>query len=139
MNKKFRLLWLVPFCLLTIGLASCGGNTTDEGNTQMNNTYVQISAEEAKALMDSETDYVIIDARTQEEYDAGHIPGAVLMPEYEVAQRAEKELTDKNQLILVYCRSGRRSKIAAKALTDLGYTNVREFGGIIDWEYETVK
>lgn len=139
MNKKFRLLWLVLFCLLTIGLVSCGGNTTDEGNTQMNNTYVQISAEEAKALMDSETDYVIIDARTQEEYDAGHIPGAVLMPEYEVAQRAEKELADKNQLILVYCRSGRRSKIAAKALTDLGYTNVREFGGIIDWEYETEK
>jgi rhodanese-related sulfurtransferase len=89
--------------------------------------------------MDSEKDYVIIDARTQEEFDGGHIPGAVLIPEYEIADRAEKELPDKNQLILVYCRSGRRSKIASQALVDLGYTNVKEFGGIIDWEYETVK
>ncbi len=138
MNKKFRLLWVAVLGLLTVGLAACGGNNTNEGQTQMNNTYSQISAQEAKALMDSETDYVIIDARTQEEYDAGHIEGAVLIPEYEVAQRAENELPDKNQLILVYCRSGRRSKIAAQALVDLGYTNVREFGGIIDWEYETV-
>jgi len=139
MKNKFKLLWIVPFCLLAIGLASCGGNTTDEVQTQMNNTYVQISAAEAKALMDSEKDYVIIDARTQEEYDAGHIPGAVLIPEYEIADRAESELPDKNQLILVYCRSGRRSKIASQALVDLGYTNVKEFGGIIDWEYETIK
>ena len=105
----------------------------------MNNTYEQISGEQAKALMDSEKDYVIIDARTQEEFDGGHIPGAVLIPEYEIAQRAEDELPDKDQLILVYCRSGRRSKIASQALVDLGYTNVKEFGGIIDWEYETVK
>ncbi|MBO5360506.1 MAG: rhodanese-like domain-containing protein [Clostridia bacterium] len=139
MKNILKLLWLVPFCLLAIGLASCGGNTTDEVQTQMNNTYVQISAAEAKALMDSEKDYVIIDARTQEEYDAGHIPGAVLIPEYEIADRAESKLPDKNQLILVYCRSGRRSKIASQALVDLGYTNVKEFGGIIDWEYETVK
>ena len=139
MKNILKLLWLVPFCLLAIGLASCGGNTTDEVQTQMNNTYVQISAAEAKALMDSEKDYVIIDARTQEEYDAGHIPGAVLISEYEIADRAESKLPDKNQLILVYCRSGRRSKIASQALVDLGYTNVKEFGGIIDWEYETVK
>lgn len=101
--------------------------------------YVQISQEEAKRLMDTESDYVIIDARTHEEYDAGHIEGAILIPEYEIADRAEKELPDKSQLILVYCRSGRRSKIASQALVDLGYTNVKEFGGIIDWEYETVK
>ena len=101
--------------------------------------YEQISAEQAKAIMDSETNYVIIDARTQSEFDEGHIPGAILMPEYEVAERAESELLDKNQLILVYCRSGRRSKIAAQALVDLGYTNVKEFGGIIDWKYDTVK
>ncbi len=101
--------------------------------------YEQISQEEAKRLIDTESDYVIIDARTQEEYDAGHIEGAILIPEYEIADRAEKELTDKSQLILVYCRSGRRSKIASQALADLGYTNVKEFGGIITWEYETVK
>ena len=102
-------------------------------------SYEQISGAEAKALMDSESGYIIIDARTQEEYDQGHIPGAILIPEYEIADRAEKELPDKDQLILVYCRSGRRSKIAAEELVKLGYTNVKEFGGIIDWEYETVK
>ena len=102
-------------------------------------TYEQISGAEAKALMDSESGYIIIDARTQEEYDEGHIPGAILIPEYEIADRAEKEIPDKDQLILVYCRSGRRSKIAAEELVKLGYTNVKEFGGIIDWEYETVK
>ena len=102
-------------------------------------TYDQISGAEAKALMDSEFGYIIIDARTQEEYDQGHIPGAILIPEYEIATRAEKELNDKDQLILVYCRSGRRSKIAAEELVNLGYTNVKEFGGIIDWEYEIVK
>ena len=102
-------------------------------------SYDQISGAEAKALMDSESGYIIIDARTQEEYDQGHIPGAILIPEYEIADRAEKELPDKNQLILVYCRSGRRSKIAAEELVKLGYTNVKEFGGIIDWEYEIVK
>ena len=102
-------------------------------------SYDQISGAEAKALMDSEIGYIIIDARTQEEYDQGHIPGAILIPEYEIADRAEKELPDKDQLILVYCRSGRRSKIAAEELLKLGYTNVKEFGGIIDWEYEIVK
>lgn len=139
MKKIFGLLWVAVFCLSAIMLTSCGNNNTDEVQTNMNNTYEQISGEQAKALMDSEKDYVIIDARTQEEFDGGHIPGAVLIPEYEIAQRAEDELPDKNQLILVYCRSGRRSKIASQALVDLGYTNVKEFGGIIDWEYETVK
>lgn len=139
MKKFFGVLWVAVFCLSAIMLTSCGNNNTDEVQTNMNNTYEQISGEQAKALMDSEKDYVIIDARTQEEFDGGHIPGAVLIPEYEIAQRAEDELPDKNQLILVYCRSGRRSKIASQALVDLGYTNVKEFGGIIDWEYETVK
>ena len=102
-------------------------------------TYEQISGAEAKALMDSESGYIIIDARTQEEYDQGHIPGAILIPEYEIADRAESELPDKDQLLLVYCRSGRRSKIAAEELVKLGYTNIKEFGGIIDWEYDIVK
>ena len=102
-------------------------------------TYEQISGAEAKALMDSEKDYIIIDARTQSEYDEGHIPGAILIPEYEIAERAEKEIPNKRVLILVYCRSGRRSKIAAEELVKLGYTNVKEFGGIIDWEYDIVK
>ena len=116
---------------LPFGCVGCSGGGSA--------TYEQISGAEAKELMDSESGYIIIDARTQEEYDQGHIPGAILIPEYEIADRAEKELPDKDQLILVYCRSGRRSKIAAEELVKLGYTNVKEFGGIIDWEYEIVK
>ena len=132
-NKRFLI------ALLTFTLPfGCVGCSTD-GSADGSATYDQISGEEAKALMDSESGYVIIDARTQEEYDQGHIPGAILIPEYEIADRAEKELPDKNQLILVYCRSGRRSKIAAEELVKLGYTNVKEFGGIIDWEYDIVK
>ena len=123
--------------LLTLLLASlfplcCAGCNTGA-------SYKQISAAEAKALMDSESGYVIIDARTQSEYSEGHIPGAILIPEYEISSRAENELKDKNQLILVYCRSGRRSKIAAEELAKLGYTNVKEFGGIIDWKYEITR
>ena len=102
-------------------------------------TYEQITAEQAKTIMDTEKDYVIIDARTEEEFAEGHIENAILIPEYEIAKRAEKELPDKEQPILVYCRSGRRSKIASEELTRLGYTNVKEFGGIIDWPYEVVK
>ena len=125
-NKRFLI------ALLTLALPFGCVGCSDGGSA----TYEQISGAEAKALMDSESGYIIIDARTQEEYDQGHIPGAILIPEYEIADRAEKELTDKDQLILVYCRSGRRSKIAAEELVKLGYTNVKEFGGIIDWEYE---
>ena len=118
---------------------ACAGCSDAEESTPTPISYEQITQKEAKTLMDSESGYVIIDARTQSEYDEGHIPGAILIPEYEIASRAEKELPDKDQLILVYCRSGRRSKIAAEELVKLGYTNVKEFGGIIDWEYEIVK
>lgn len=98
---------------------------------------MNITAEEAKQIMDTEEGYIILDVRTQEEYDQGHIPGASLIPNTEITAQAEKVLTDKDQLILVYCRSGRRSKLAAATLAQLGYTNVKEFGGIIDWPYET--
>ena len=97
---------------------------------------MNITAAEAKEIMDNRDDYVILDTRTQEEYDEGHIPRAVLIPYDEILQKAETVLTDKNQLILVYCRSGRRSKLAAEDLVKLGYTNIKEFGGILDWKYE---
>ena len=102
-------------------------------------TYQQISQQEAKNLMDTENGYYIVDARTDEEFNEGHIPNAILIPEYEIAEKAESLLPQKDALILVYCRSGRRSKIAAEELVKLGYTNVKEFGGIIDWQYEIVK
>ena len=98
---------------------------------------MNISQEEAKELMDTQENYIILDVRTQEEFDEKHIPGAILIPDYEIEEKAEKILTDKNQLILVYCRSGRRSKNASEILEKLGYTYIREFGGIIDWKYQT--
>ena len=100
---------------------------------------MNITAEEAKKIMDTEEGYILLDVRTQEEYDQGHIPGAILIPNTEIEGRAEEVLTDKDQLILVYCRSGRRSKMAAEILVELGYTNIMEFGGIIDWPYGVEK
>lgn len=141
--KKLKGLIFLIIVSLTL-FSSCSGNmdaTVDTTETPINNSldYEQISGEQAKHIMDSEKDYIIIDARTEDEFNEGHIEGAILIPEYEIGERAEKELPDKDQLILVYCRSGRRSKIASQALADLGYTNVKEFGGIIDWQYEIVK
>ena len=98
--------------------------------------YVNLTAQEAKTIMDTEQGYVILDTRTREEYDQGHIPGAIQISHDEITEKAEEVLTDKDQLILVYCRSGRRSKIAAEALVELGYTNIKEFGGIFDGPYE---
>ena len=97
---------------------------------------MNITAEEAKKIMDSEEGYIILDVRTQEEYDQGHIPGAIVISHEEIEAKAASVLQDQSQLILVYCRSGRRSKIAAEALVKLGYTNIKEFGGILEWPYE---
>ena len=126
MKKLFFLLLAVML------LTACG---QDKENDQ-GAVYVNITAEEAKEIMDSEEGYIILDVRTQEEYNQGHIPGAIVISHEEIAEKAEEVLTNKDQLILVYCRSGRRSKIAAEALVELGYTNIKEFGGIIDWPYE---
>ena len=127
--KRWFIMLLVSITLF--GAVGC----TDNGNDA---SYEQITPSQAKSIMDTESDYIIIDARTDEEFAEGHIKGAILIPEYEIADRAEKELHDKDALILVYCRSGRRSKIASEELVKLGYTNIKEFGGIIDWPYETV-
>ena len=123
---------LIFLLLAVMILTACG---QDKENDQ-GAVYVNITAEEAKQIMDGEEGYIILDVRTQEEYDQGHIPGAIVISHEEIAEKAEEVLTDKDQLILVYCRSGRRSKIAAEALAELGYTNIKEFGGVIDWPYE---
>ena len=123
---------LVFLLLAVMMLTACG---QDKENNQ-GAVYVNITAEEAKQIMDIEEGYIILDVRTQEEYNEGHIPGAIVISHEEITEKAEEVLTDKDQLILVYCRSGRRSKIAAEALVELGYTNIKEFGGIIDWPYE---
>lgn len=126
---------LILLFLAVLLLTACG---QDKENDQ-GAVYVNITAEEAKQIMDSEEGYIILDVRTQEEYDEGHIPGATQISHEEIAEKAEEVLIDKDQLILVYCRSGRRSKLAAEALAELGYTNTKEFGGIIDWPYEVEK
>ena len=123
---------IIFFLLAALLLTACGQNTENEQEA----VYMNITAQEAKEIMDTQEGYVILDVRTQEEYDQGHIPGAIVISHEEIAEKAEEVLTNKDQLILVYCRSGRRSKIAAEALVELGYTNIREFGGIIDWPYE---
>ena len=123
---------LVFLLLAVMMLTACGqDNENDQGAV-----YVNITAEEAKRIMDSEEGYIILDTRTREEFEEGHIPSAVLIPHDQIKEKAEEVLTNKDQMILVYCRSGRRSKIAAEALAELGYTNIKEFGGIIDWPYE---
>lgn len=123
------------FVLGTLLFSGCAGTKTEDS---VRITYEQITADEAKAIMDSGEPYVLLDVRTQEEYDSGHIEGAILIPDYEIGAKAESVLTDKDDLILVYCRSGRRSKNAASELAALGYTNVKEFGGITGWKYGTV-
>ncbi len=125
MLKRVLLLTCAFLLLLT---AACAGR----------GSYETISPEKAKELMDSGTDYILLDVRTQEEYDTGHIPCAVLLPDTEVAEQAEEFLPEKDALILVYCRSGRRSALASETLAKMGYTNVKDFGGIIDWPYEVI-
>ena len=151
MNFMKKILCIISV-LLCILLSGCGDATSigiiggadgptsiivsEKGEKEM---YEQITAEEAKKIMDSGEEHIILDAREQEEFDEGHIPNAILIPYTEIDTMAEGILTDKDAQILVYCRSGRRSKIAAESLAKLGYTNVKEFGGIIDWQYEVEK
>ena len=123
---------LLLVILALVLLTACG---REKEKTQ-EAVYVNITAQQAKEIMDTEQGYIILDTREQTEYDERHIPGAILIPYDQILEKAEGVLPDKDQLILVYCRSGRRSKLAAEDLVKLGYTNIKEFGGIIDWPYE---
>ena len=100
--------------------------------------YTQVSSEKAAQLMADYDDEIVLDVRTPEEYAEAHIPGAINVPNEEIGEEPIAELPDKDQIILVYCRSGNRSKEAAQKLADQGYTTVIEFGGIKDWHGETV-
>ena len=106
----------------------------DQKQVEAMKTYEQISPQEAKKRMDNEEDVIILDVRTQEEYDSGHIKNAVCLPNEDILSEPDI-LPEKGQQILVYCRSGNRSKQAAQKLADMGYENVLEFGGILDWPY----
>ena len=122
---------IIPFLMALLLLAGCGAQSEES-------TYRQINAEEAATMMEEESSYIILDVRTTEEYSEKHIPGAINIPNETIGTEDIPELPDIEQLILVYCRSGNRSKQAAVKLVKLGYTNIVEFGGINDWTGETV-
>ena len=124
---------LLPFVLSLMFLSSCGTPGSSSSG------YRQISMDEAVKMMRDEKDYIILDVRRPDEFAEGHIPGAINVPNEEIGATEIAELPDKSQLILVYCRSGRRSKEAAGKLVKLGYTNIVEFGGIQDYEGEIEK
>ena len=125
--RVFVMMWLSMSIVLT------GCSNPSEGGS-----YMQISMNEAVEMMETEKDYIILDVRTIEEYEEGHIPGAICVPNETIGENVIEELPDKGQVILVYCRSGNRSKQAATKLAEQGYTNIYEFGGIIDWTGEIV-
>ena len=122
----------LPLLLLPLLLTACGEKETASAE------YRQISVSEAADMMQAETDYILLDVRTRTEFEEKHIPGAICVPNETIGSEPPEELPDKDQLILIYCRSGNRSKQAARKLADLGYTNIVEFGGINDWTGETV-
>ena len=122
---------LLPILIAALLLVGCAAPSQQEGG------YRQITMEEAVAMMEEESDYIILDVRTPAEFNEKHIPGAINIPNETIGTDTIPELPDKDQLIMVYCRSGNRSKQASEKLHQLGYTNVVEFGGIIDWPGET--
>ena len=140
--RRIAILLITAFFLQLLTGCSPKDHVMDGGG--MVKSYSQISQEEAKQMMKKDDGHVIVDVRRQDEYDAGHIPGAVLIPNESIGTERPEELPDLNQIILIYCRSGNRSKQAAQKLFDMGYTRIYEFGGIIDpshlrydrmWEY----
>ena len=110
-----------------------------DGDGMVYKSYRQISQEEAKEMMKKDDGHIVVDVRRQDEYDAGHIPDAILIPNESIGEERPDALPDLEQIILIYCRSGNRSKQAAQKLFDMGYTNVYEFGGVVDWTGELVK
>ncbi len=124
---------LITILLSLLSLTGCGAPSSPN-----NNTYKQITMSEAIAMMEKEKDYIILDVRRPDEFAEKHIPDAINIPNEIIGTEEIKELPNKKQLILVYCRSGNRSKQASEKLVKLGYTNIVEFGGIIDWPGKTV-
>jgi rhodanese-related sulfurtransferase len=143
MKRRIALTAAASLCLL---LCACGnGASSSEGvqsevrtTTSAAANYQQITQEKAKKMMQADDGHIIVDVRRQDEYDSGHIPGAIFIPNESIGTEQPKELPDLDQVILIYCRSGRRSKEASQKLADMGYTHIYEFGGIIDWTGEVV-
>lgn len=155
MNKTLFLVFIIIVLALIISACSTSqgdSNITTTDNTQTDNTqtgnsernenigeYKKITAQEGKKMLDENENILLLDVRTEEEYNEGHIPDSILIPYDIIKDEASEKLKDKEQTIIIYCRSGRRSAIAANELIGIGYKNVYDMGGIIDWPYETVK
>lgn len=144
---------LVSALMMTCLLVGCGSNDLNvenklnqveesnlpqSGTETVVNAYEKISPEKAKEIMDTQSNYIILDVRSREEYNEGHIKNAVLLPVDNIMTEAGPVIGEKDKMILVYCRSGNRSKMASSKLEELGYTNIKDFGGIIDWPYEVI-
>ena len=138
MKRLTRILLPAVIAMTAVLILTGCGSSADDKTAGDKKTYRQVSPEEAAAMMEEETDYIILDVRTQEEYETAHIPGAICIPNETIGTEDIPELPDKEQLILVYCRSGNRSKQASEKLAKQGYTNIVEFGGINSWTGETV-
>lgn len=138
MKRLTRILLPTVIALTAVLILTGCGSSADDKTAGDKKTYRQVSPEEAAAMMEEETDYIILDVRTQEEYETAHIPGAICIPNETIGTGDIPELPDKDQLVLVYCRSGNRSKQASEKLAKQGYTNIIEFGGINSWTGETV-
>ena len=126
------------FTVFALLLTACSFGSQVMDGEDMVRSYTQISQEKAKQMMEQNGTQIIVDVRTQEEYNSGHIPGAICIPNESIGTEQPEELPDLDQVILIYCRSGNRSKQAAQKLFDMGYTNIYEFGGINDWTGEVV-
>lgn len=131
---KMYFIIAVIIVLLVVGGCALKGQVLDGDG--MERCYSQISHDEAKKMMEADDGHIIVDVRRQDEYDEGHIPGAICIPNESIIDTKPAELPDVDQIILIYCRSGRRSKEAAQKLFDMGYTHIYEFGGILDWTGE---
>ena len=136
--RRIVILLTAAFLFQLAGCSSKAKGPVMDGDGMVR-SYSQISQEEAKQMMEKDDGHVVLDVRRQDEYNAGHIPGAILIPNESIGTEQPDELPDLDQVILIYCRSGNRSKQAAQKLFDMGYTNIYEFGGINDWTGEIVK
>lgn len=137
-QSRWKIMVITAVTVILTAAALLGACGKKKDDTEKGGVYQKITAEQAKERMDSGDDIVIVDVRTEDEYAQGHISGAILIPNETIGTEMPDALPDTDQEILVYCRSGSRSAKASKKLIEAGYTNVYDFGGIIDWPYDTV-
>lgn len=137
MSEKARLTFSLILILIFVMSFACGCSSNNDKRNAKSANYEQINQDEAKKIMDTHDDCIILDVRTHEEYDVEHIKNAICIPNETITNEQPYDLPNLEQVILVYCRSGNRSKEAAQKLADMGYTNIKEFGGIETWKYDT--